>query len=335
MLVLGIETSCDDTSLALYSEERGVVENLTASQVIHDDYGGIVPELASRQHIKTLLPVYQELIRSAGTDAGDIDGVGVSNGPGLIGSLLVGVGFARSLSWALGVPLVGVHHIEAHILSNELGGTALRYPCVVLVVSGGHTQLFHVPRAGEYSLAGSTRDDAAGEAFDKVAKLLRLGFPGGPAVQKAAENGNPAAVAFPRAMRTRAGYDFSFSGFKTAVRLHVESLAMIDDDAIADTAASAQQAIVEILVEKTIRCARDFEVSDVYLAGGVAANGPLRTQLGRAGEECGVTCHAPMLTYCTDNGAMVARTAHAHLSRGRDDGLDLDVFARGTLGAPR
>jgi N6-L-threonylcarbamoyladenine synthase len=330
--VLGIETSCDDTSLAIYSTDRGLVENLTASQLIHEDFGGIVPELASRQHMKALLVVYEELLSRAGLERSDIDGVGVSNGPGLIGSLLVGVGFAKSLAYALGVPVVGVHHIEAHILSNELEGEGLRYPCVVLVVSGGHTCLFNVTSPGSYELVGNTRDDAAGEAFDKIAKLLGLGFPGGPAIQRVAERGRRDAIAFPRAMRGKGNLDFSFSGLKTAVRLHVESQHEMSDDVVADIAASAQAAIVDILVEKTVACARRFGVGDVYLAGGVAANGPLRKLLGAECAEAHITFHAPLLQYCTDNGAMVARTAAVHLESGRDDGLALDVFARGMLG---
>lgn len=333
MIVLGIETSCDDTSLAIYATDSGVVETLTAGQLVHQTFGGVVPELASRQHMKTLLGVYEELLARAGVGPQDLDGVGVSNGPGLIGSLLVGAGFAKSLAYALAIPVVGVHHIEAHILSNELGGEALCYPCVALVVSGGHTCLFHVESEGRYRLVGNTRDDAAGEAFDKIAKLLGLGFPGGPAIQRAAEGGRPDAVAFPRAMRDRGGFDFSFSGLKTAVRLHVQALKRIDEAAVADVAASAQEAIVDVLVEKTVACARAHAVGDVYLAGGVAANGPLRARLSRECARHGITFHAPLLEYCTDNGAMVARAAAMHLAAGRDDGLDLDVFARGALGA--
>jgi len=333
MNVLGIETSCDDTSLALYATDRGLIETVTASQLIHDDFGGVVPELASRQHLRTLLSVYETLLERAGMSASDIDGIGVSNGPGLIGSLLVGVGFAKSLAWGLGVPVVGVHHIEAHVLSNELDGEPLVYPCVVLVVSGGHTALFHVPEAGRYRRVGNTRDDAAGEAFDKIAKLLGLGFPGGPVVQKAAESGRDDAVDFPRAMRGRDNFDFSFSGLKTAVRLHVESLDTLDEATIADIAASAQAAIVDVLVEKTVNCARRHRVREVYIAGGVAANGPLRSALDAACAEHGITFHAPLLRFCTDNGAMVARTAAVYLAAGRDDGHGLDVFARGVLGA--
>jgi len=331
MIVLGIETSCDDTSLALYAEDRGVVGVVTAAQLVHERFGGVVPEIASREHVKSILAVYGSLLERHSVARREIGGVAVSNGPGLVGSLLVGVGFAKSLAYALGVPVVGVHHIESHILANELGGEALQCPCVVLVVSGGHTQLFHVESVGRYTLAGSTRDDAAGEAFDKIAKLLGLGFPGGPAIQDAAERGAPDAVAFPRAMRDRDDFDFSFSGLKTAVRMYVESLDALDEQAIVDVAASAQAAIVDILTLKTLRCAQSYGVSHVYLAGGVAANGPLRESMRRSCEAEGIAYHAPLLEYCTDNGAMVARAGGHHLAAGRDEGLSLDVFARGVL----
>jgi N6-L-threonylcarbamoyladenine synthase len=331
MIVLGIETSCDDTSLAVYSRERGLLANLTASQLIHEDFGGVVPEIASRQHLRAMLPVYDATLARAGIGAHEIDGVGVSNGPGLVGSLLVGVGFAKSLALGLGKPVVGVHHIEAHVLSNELGGETLQCPCVVLVVSGGHTSLYRVERVGRYELVGNTRDDAAGEAFDKIAKLLGLGFPGGPVVQRAAEAGNPAAIDFPRAMLDRDGFDFSFSGLKTAVRQFVEAQATLTPETIADVAACAQEAIVDALVRRTLQCARAFRVGHLYLAGGVAANRPLRTRMQCACEDAGIAYHAPLLPYCTDNGAMVARTAELLLSAGRDDGASLDVFTRGSI----
>ncbi|HEU4366535.1 MAG TPA: tRNA (adenosine(37)-N6)-threonylcarbamoyltransferase complex transferase subunit TsaD [Candidatus Krumholzibacteria bacterium] len=331
MIVLGIETSCDDTSLALYARGRGILANLTASQVIHEEYGGVVPEIASRQHMRSLLPVYDALLEESGLRGSDIGGVGVSNGPGLVGSLLVGVGFAKSLAFGLGVPVVGVHHIEAHVLSNELNGEALRCPCLVLVVSGGHTSLYLAERAGRYQLVGNTRDDAAGEAFDKIAKLLGLGFPGGPAVQKGAESGNPRAIEFPRAMRDRGGFDFSFSGLKTAVRQHVEAHPVLSEGDVADIAASAQAAIVDALVERTVACARAHRVGDVYLAGGVAANRPLRGAMQSACEVAGVAYHAPLIEYCTDNGAMVARTAELLIAAGRNDGAALDVFTRGAI----
>ena len=331
MNVLGIETSCDDTSLALFSTSEGVIANLTANQLIHDKYGGVVPEIASRAHIKNLLPVYHALLEETGTAAVDIDGIGVSNGPGLVGSLLVGVGFAKALAYGLGRPLAGVHHIEAHILSNELEGETLATPAVVLVVSGGHTCLYHIPTYGRYKLVGNTRDDAAGEAFDKVAKLLGLGFPGGPAIELAARKGDGDAARFPRAMMRKGNLDFSFSGLKTAVRLHVENLDRVDEKIVADVSASAQRAIVDVLVEKTIMCAAHHRVRHVYVAGGVAANRLLREKLAQACSSKRLEYHAPLVQYCTDNGAMVACTAARHLARGRDDTLALDVFARGPV----
>jgi N6-L-threonylcarbamoyladenine synthase len=331
MIVLGIETSCDDTSLALYTRERGVIADLTFNQLIHEEYGGVVPEIASRQHMRSLLPVYDGLITRAGVEAGDIDGVGVSNGPGLVGSLLVGVGFAKSLAMGLDVPVVGVHHIEAHVMSNELDGENMNYPCLVLVVSGGHTSLYLVERAGRYRLVGNTRDDAAGEAFDKIAELLGLGFPGGPVVQKRAEAGDATAIAFPRAMRDRGGFDFSFSGLKTAVRQYVDACPSLSERDVADIAASAQAAIVDALVERTVACAQAYDVGDVYLAGGVAANGPLRAQMQETCERAAIRYHAPLIRYCTDNGAMVALLAERLLDGGRDDGPALDVFTRGPI----
>jgi N6-L-threonylcarbamoyladenine synthase len=308
MIVLGIETSCDDTSLALYASDRGVIGNVTASQLVHEAYGGVVPEIASRQHMRALLPVYDAVLGKAGVRSAELDGVGVSNGPGLVGSLLVGVGFAKAL-----------------------GAEPLRCPCVVLIVSGGHTALYRVERIGRYELIGNTRDDAAGEAFDKIAKLLGLGFPGGPVVQRAAEGGDPRAIAFPRAMLDRGGFDFSFSGLKTAVRQYLAARPALGAQQIADVAATAQAAIVDVLVERTVTCARANDVKHVYMAGGVAANGPLRAALEAACAAAGIAYHAPRLEYCTDNGAMVARTAEHLLAAGRNDGLHLDVFTRGPI----
>jgi N6-L-threonylcarbamoyladenine synthase len=331
MNVLGIETSCDDTSLALFSKERGVITNLTANQLVHEKYGGVVPELASRAHIRNLLPVYTELLARAKMNTRDIDGIGVSNGPGLVGSLLVGVGFAKALALALEKPVVGVHHIEAHILSNELDGNILQTPAVVLVVSGGHTSLYRVDGVGRYQLVGNTLDDAAGECFDKIAKLLGLGFPGGPFLEKAAQGGDPQAFSFPRAMMTKDNFDFSFSGLKTAVRLHVDRLRTLSASQIADVAASSQEAIVDSLSQKTIACALAHGVKHVYLAGGVAANTALRGRMEALCGEHEMSYHAPLLRFCTDNGAMVACCAEKHLARGGDDTMTLDVFARGPV----
>ena len=332
LIVLGIETSCDDTSFALYSRDAGVIANMTANQVMHEQYGGVVPEIASREHVRGLLPLFDALMRRADVDRARIGGIGVTNGPGLIGSLLVGVGFAKGLGLALDRPVVGVHHIEAHILSNEIDGGPLRTPCIVLVVSGGHTSLYSVVEAGRYELVGNTRDDAAGECFDKIAKLLGLGFPGGPAIQKAAKDGDAEAFRFPRAMMSPGETDFSFSGLKTAVRLQVEKFGEQPTAAeVADTAAAAQQAIVDALAVKTIQCAVDRGARHVYLAGGVAANGPLRERVARDCRDDGLTYHAPALEYCTDNGAMIACAAERHLASGRNDLHELDVFARGAV----
>ena len=335
MIVLGVETSCDDTSLALFSPERGIVGELTANQLIHDLYGGIVPEIASRAHMKNLLPVFNALVARSGIGPGRISGIGVSNGPGLVGSLLVGVSFAKALAFALDRPIVGVHHIEAHILANELSGETLKTPAIVLVVSGGHTVLYKVDTIGSYELLGNTRDDAAGEAFDKIAKLLDLGFPGGPVIEKAAAQGDAAAIDFPRAMMKKGDFDFSFSGLKTAVRLYVESQPNRSPQDTADIAASAQEAIVDALVQKTVSCAEANNIPHVYLAGGVAANGRLRERFAAECEKRGMTYHAPLLRYCTDNGAMVACTAARHLARGKDDKLALDVFTRGAVSSWR
>jgi N6-L-threonylcarbamoyladenine synthase len=331
MIVLGIETSCDDTSMAFFSPRRGIIAAMTANQLVHERYGGVVPELASRAHMKNVLPVFNALMDESNLSTGEIDGVGVSNGPGLVGSLLVGVSFAKAISRGLERPLVGIHHIEAHILSNELSGEELRTPAVVLVVSGGHTSLYAVESVGRYELVGNTRDDAAGEAFDKTAKLLGLGFPGGPAIEVAAGAGRRDAIDFPRAMMNQDNFDFSFSGLKTAVRLYTEGVPRLSIDVISDIAASAQEAIADALVQKTIACARKHAVAHVYLAGGVAANGRLRELLSAECRNHGLEYHAPPLRYCTDNGAMVACTAARHLSCGRDDRLELDVFTRGVV----
>ncbi|MEJ2720435.1 MAG: tRNA (adenosine(37)-N6)-threonylcarbamoyltransferase complex transferase subunit TsaD [bacterium] len=331
MIVLGIETSCDDTSLALFERGRGLIGNLTANQLVHQKYGGVVPEIASRAHMRNLLPVFNTLLSDTGVTREDIGGIGVSNGPGLIGSLLVGVSFAKALALALGRPVVGVHHIEAHILANEIGGEPMQTPAIVLVVSGGHTCLYRVDAVGCYELVGNTRDDAAGEAFDKIAKLLGLGFPGGPVIEKTARSGDPAAVDFPRAMLNQDNFDFSFSGLKTAVRLYVEGLPRLTHEHVSDVAASAQEAIVDVLARKTIACAEDHRVRHIYLAGGVAANTALRDRIRADADGRSITYHAPLIPYCTDNGAMVACAAARHLDAGCDDGADLDVFARGRV----
>jgi N6-L-threonylcarbamoyladenine synthase len=329
-LYLGIETSCDDTSCAVYSPVRGVVTHRTAAQLDHEKYGGVVPEIASRSHMRTLLPLYETVMKESGAALESLAGIGVTNGPGLTGSLLVGLSFAKALAYACGVPLAGVHHIEGHILANALEGP-LELPALVLVVSGGHSQLIHMEKIGRYEIVGSTRDDAAGEAFDKIGKLLGLPFPGGPAIERAAREGNAAAYDFPRGLRHSGGCDFSFSGLKTAVRLKVESLDEIGPRIVADVAASAQEAIVESLVEKSILAARERSARRLYLAGGVASNGRLRGLMKERLAASGVAVSWPRPEYCTDNAAMIACAASYHIRAGLVDGLKLNSFARGNL----
>jgi N6-L-threonylcarbamoyladenine synthase len=329
-LYLGIETSCDDTSCAIYSPVRGVVTHRTAAQLDHEKYGGVVPEIASRSHMRTLLPLYETVMKESGAALESLSGIGVTNGPGLTGSLLVGLSFAKALAYACGAPLAGIHHIEGHILANALEGP-LELPALVLVVSGGHTQLIHMESVGRYEIVGSTRDDAAGEAFDKIGKLLGLPFPGGPSIERAAREGSAAAFDFPQGLRHSGGCDFSFSGLKTAVRLKVESLDEITPRIVADVAASAQEAIVESLVEKSILAARERGARRLYLAGGVASNGRLRDLMQERLAVSGVAVSWPRPEYCTDNAAMIACAAFYHIGAGLIDGLKLNSFARGNL----
>jgi N6-L-threonylcarbamoyladenine synthase len=329
-LYLGIETSCDDTSCAIYSPDSGVVAYRTAAQLDHARYGGVVPEIASRTHMKTLLPLYETVMEEASVGLGGLAGIGVTNGPGLTGSLLVGLSFAKALAYGSGLPLAGIHHIEGHILANAIDGP-MDTPAVVLVVSGGHTQLFAVERPGRYRFLGGTRDDAAGEAFDKIGKILGLPYPGGPSIEKAARDGDAAAFDFPRAMRNSGECDFSFSGLKTAVRLKVEELGRLSPQTVADVAASAQEAIVDALALKSVLAVEMTGSPRFYLAGGVAANGRLREVIGeRVGDE-GAEVSWPSVRYCTDNAAMIACAACYHLSAGIRDGLDLNTFPRGEL----
>jgi N6-L-threonylcarbamoyladenine synthase len=335
-LYLGIETSCDDTSCAIYSPRRGVVVHRTAAQLDHARYGGVVPEIASRTHMKTLLPLYELVMEEACARLKDLAGVGVTNGPGLTGSLLVGLSFAKALSYGSGVPLVGIHHLEGHILANALDG-GFETPAVALVVSGGHTQLIHVERIGRYRFLGGTRDDAAGEAFDKIGKLLGLPFPGGPAVEREALEGRRDAFDFPRGLRRSGECDFSFSGLKTAVRLKVESIGELIPQTRSDVAASAQEAIVDSLAAKSLLAVQKLKSkpggapTNVYLAGGVAANGRLREVMTERLSRKGAAVSWPASEYCTDNAAMIACAASHHIRAGRRDGLDLNSFPRGEL----
>ncbi|MCL2203456.1 MAG: tRNA (adenosine(37)-N6)-threonylcarbamoyltransferase complex transferase subunit TsaD [Defluviitaleaceae bacterium] len=319
MKILGIETSCDETSAAVVENGRRILSNVIASQVeLHAPFGGVVPELAARRHIEAVGYIVDEALAQAGVELKDIDAYAVANGPGLVGALLVGVNYAKGLAFAQKKPLVGVHHIEAHVCANYLTEPPLSPPFLSLVVSGGHTILLAVEDYNVFRVLGGTLDDAAGEAFDKVARVLGLPFPGGPEVDKVARGGNPLAIAFPRA---RVGaFEFSFSGLKTAV---MQYMAKHPDCDIADVAASFQQAVVDVLVAGAVKAARELRYTNIALAGGVACNRALRTAMEAACEVNHLRLHMPPPVLCTDNAAMIAARGHTMLP---GDGWDLDVF---------
>ncbi len=323
MILLGIETSCDDTSAGVF-DGKNVLSNVISTQLIHRQFGGVVPELASRSHIELILPVIHQALNDAGITEDDLEGVAVTRGPGLAGSLLVGLSVAKGLALSKNLPLCGVNHLEGHIWANRLSHPDLEPPFVVLVVSGGHTQLMFVRNWGEYEILGRTRDDAAGEAFDKVAKIMGLGFPGGPIIEKKALDGNPKAIRFPRAYLDRDAFDFSFSGLKTAVLNHVQSIesSKLEED-LADISASFQASVVDVLVEKTINAAVKTGVSKISLAGGVAVNKALRNAMTAESEKKGIQVFWPAPAYCTDNGAMIACAGYHYLNLGQSSPLTI------------
>lgn len=315
MLVLGIETSCDETGIALYDSDRGLLAHALHSQIaLHADYGGVVPELASRDHIRRVLPLTREVLDQAGKTPVELDAVAYTAGPGLAGALLVGAGIGVSLAHALGVPAIGIHHLEGHLLSPLLADPAPSFPFIALLVSGGHTQLMRVGGVGDYSLMGETLDDAAGEAFDKSAKLLGLGYPGGPAIAELAESGRPGRFTLPRPMLRSESLDFSFSGLKTAVLTAARSLPP-DPQAKADLAAELQAAIIDVLVGKSVAALEQAGIPRLVVAGGVGANRMLRTQLTAAAQRLGCTVFFPPFEFCTDNGAMIAFAGALRLQR--------------------
>ena len=319
MKLLGIETSCDETAAAVVEEGREILSNIVASQVdIHARYGGIVPEVASRQHLITVIPIIQEAMAQAQAQWRDLDGIAVTIGPGLAGSLLVGVNIAKAIALAQNLPLISINHLEGHIYANWLEGREPDFPCLCLIVSGGHTDLLLMRGHGDYLPLGRTRDDAAGEAFDKVARILDLGYPGGPAIEQAALSGNGALHPLPRAW-LKGSDDFSFSGLKTAVLRLVEEKQNLYP---ADVAASFQQAVVDVLVTKTIAAAKRLGAKQILLAGGVAANRLLCQTLDRR-SSLPVLFPSPLL--CTDNAAMIASCGYFHLKAGHSTGWDLDV----------
>jgi N6-L-threonylcarbamoyladenine synthase len=323
-LVLGIETSCDETSAAVVKGGREILSNVIVSQgELHGEYGGIVPEIAARAHVEALTPVIGEALFRADATFWDLDAVAATLGPGLIGSLLVGVAEAKSMAAVLEVPFVGVNHLEAHLYSNLLADPETRFPALALIISGGHTLLVHALADGEYEILGSTIDDAAGEAFDKVARFLGLDYPGGPEIDRLSLLGNAQAVRFPRAMSGEPGFDVSYSGLKTSVINHVRKLeARGEPVVVEDIAASFQQAVVDIQVAKTMSAAEHIGAERVFLCGGVAANSGLRQGLGEACSERGIRLTVPPIELCTDNAAMVAACATAMIRRGRTTGLD-------------
>lgn len=329
MLILGIETSCDETSVSVVEDGVRILSNAISSQVdVHSRYGGVVPELASRQHVQSILYVLDEAISDAGISLADIDGVAVTTNPGLIGALLIGLTAAKTISFALRVPLVGVNHIEAHVYANFLEIPPDTWPVVALVASGGHSDVIYLPSPCELRVIGRTRDDAAGEAFDKTARAMGLGYPGGPAIERIAREGNPRAIDFPRAHLEEGSYDFSFSGLKTAALVRMERAKKTGEEIdIRDFAASFQQAVVDILVEKTVKAAIDFEVRRVLVGGGVAANQALREAF-RNSLPSGIELHFPHPELCTDNAAMVASAGYFRLVRGDIDGLELNADSR-------
>jgi N6-L-threonylcarbamoyladenine synthase len=325
-LVLGIETSCDETSAAILADGRRVLSNVVASQDdVHAPYGGVVPELASRRHLEVIVPVVEKALADAGVTLGDLDGIAVTYGPGLVGSLLVGCSMAKALAWVHGLPLVGINHLEGHVYAAFLTEDPPEYPFLALVVSGGHTALYHASAPLTYRLVGQTRDDAAGEAFDKVAKLLGLGFPGGPIIQRTAERGDPRAIEFPLAQMSDGASDFSFSGIKTSVSLYARRHQPLSDAQVADVAASFQAAVVKMLVRKTVRAALRIGVKRVVLTGGVAANGPLRAALREEAVQHGIRLHIPPPRLCTDNAAMITAAGATRLAAGERAALTLNA----------
>ena len=306
MIVLGIESSCDETGVALFDSDRGLLAHAVHTQVaMHEAYGGVVPELASRDHIRRLIPLLDRVLTESGTCKQNINAIAYTAGPGLAGALLVGASFAESLGLALNIPAVPVHHLEGHLLSPLLSKDPPKFPFVALLVSGGHTQLMRVCGVGTYELLGESLDDAAGEAFDKTAKLLGLGYPGGPAVAALAEHGVPGKIKLPRPMLHSGDFDFSFSGLKTAVLTAVRQSAMAESDK-ADLAAEFQEAVTEVLTTKSLAAVRHCGLDTLVVAGGVGANHRLRERLNKAAAKAGVGVHYPELDLCTDNGAMIA-----------------------------
>ena len=332
--ILAIESSCDETAAAVVVNGREVRSNVISSQIaLHTLYGGVVPEIASRKHIEKITQVITQALEDADTTLEEIDAIGVTYGPGLVGALLVGVAEAKAIAYAAKKPLVGVHHIEGHICANYIENKELEPPFLCLVASGGHTHLVKVADYGKYEIIGRTRDDAAGEAFDKVARAIGLGYPGGPKIEKKAKEGNDKAIVFPKAKVAENPYDFSFSGLKSAVLNYINGCKMKRQEINeADIAASFQKAVIDVLVEHAVHAAKEYRIDKFAIAGGVASNQTLREAMEKACKERGIQFYHPSPIFCTDNAAMIGSAAYYEYLQGRRDGWDLNAVPNLKLG---
>lgn len=332
--ILAIESSCDETAAAVVKNGRKVLSNVISSQIaLHTLYGGVVPEIASRKHIEKINQVITEALTEAEMELSQMDAIGVTYGPGLVGALLVGVAEAKAISYAAGIPLVGVHHIEGHVSANYIEHPELEPPFLCLIVSGGHTHLVIVKAYGEYEIIGRTHDDAAGEAYDKVARAIGLGYPGGPKIDKLAKEGNPSALQFPRARVEGCPYDFSFSGLKSAVLNYLHHAEQVGENINrADVAASFQKAVVDVLVDRTLQAANEYQIDKIALAGGVASNSALRAGMEAACRKAGKKLFYPSPVFCTDNAAMIGAAAYYEYKKGVRHGLDLNAVPNLKIG---
>jgi N6-L-threonylcarbamoyladenine synthase len=329
MIVLGIETSCDETAAAVVADGQKILSSVVSSQVaVHHRYGGVVPELASRKHLEAIVPVVREALESAHMDTSQIDLVAATRGPGLVGALLVGFSFAKAYAFALGVPLVGVNHLEGHLNSVFLEDECPPFPFVALLASGGHTAIYHVTSHTAMELMGQTRDDAAGEAYDKVAKMLGLGYPGGNVIDKLASQGDPQKIPFPRPFLDKSGFDFSFSGLKSAVNRYIQNHGETYHEQVADIAAGFQASVVDVLSHKIINAAIQKKCRHVAIVGGVAANNGLRQRIWKEGKRNGMKVHIPSISLCGDNAAMIALAGFHYFKAGRITSLSDDVYSR-------
>lgn len=329
-LIMGIETSCDETAAAIVEDGKKIISNVVASQIsIHQKYGGVVPEIASRKHMEYIIPVIDKALEESEKKITDLSAIAVTYGPGLIGSLLVGLSVAKAMAYAQNIPLIGINHLEAHIYANFLEHTEIKPPFICLIVSGGHTSLVYMRNFGEYKLLGQTKDDAAGEVFDKIAKVLDLGYPGGPITEKLAKKGDPSSIKFPRPILNDKSYDFSFSGLKTAVIYYIKELKEENKNIpVSDILASFQQAVIDVLVKKTIKAALKFKTKQIILAGGVAANNSLRREIKEKADLLNIKVFYPSIFLCTDNAAMVASAGYYKFKENKKSSLNLDAVSR-------